>query len=165
MCSARKIFRIPRNTDRYFDTSGHNYWHWRQSWSQYAIYYMMSSAEGRDMNGGEAAYRENSNMFEYVVEQGTLHTIPLFFLLSGYISAMATSSRNAKDIQKAKEDENAKTVLPGESNFLVFSWRRFQRLILPFIFGTVCLRSRSLLFISYGIVFRYSHSTCRRFGD
>ena len=29
--------------------------------------------------------KEVSNMYEYMVEQGALHTIPLFFLLSGYV--------------------------------------------------------------------------------
>jgi len=129
-----------------------------------------------------ARQRENSNMWEYVVEQGTLHTIPLFFLLSGYISAAVSGFRGrntgvplldgyfakaavagvadegaagAKTI-KAKEagaqgTEDERENFPDVASYVAaartqvgeialwkFSLRRFQRLILPFIFGTLC---------------------------
>ena len=39
--------------------------------------------------------KEVSNMYEYMVEQGALHTIPLFFLLSGYIGGLSSLRGNS----------------------------------------------------------------------
>lgn len=145
--------------------------------------------------------KETSNMFEYVVEQGTLHTIPLFFLLSGYVSAFSSGNRGkvrkgfsrflnlwsdarcadagheversyddrcdekdgttkththtqsgyAPEGRKKEEDRirfvgmdeylermAQDTAHIGETNFVRFVIRRFIRLILPFLFGTLC---------------------------
>ena len=96
----------------------------------------------------EAALREESNMMEYIVEMGALHTIPLFFLLSGYISAMSvrrpdTKALSLDGVYPSLEELEEQSVQPLEDlgergGLLSLAWRRGQRLILPFIFGTLC---------------------------
>ena len=96
----------------------------------------------------EAALREESNMMEYIVEMGALHTIPLFFLLSGYISAMSVRRPDAKalsldGVYPSLEELEKQSAQPLEDlgergGLLSLAWRRGQRLILPFIFGTLC---------------------------
>eukprot|EP01063_Lacrimia_lanifica_P007738 TRINITY_DN14981_c0_g2_i1.p1 TRINITY_DN14981_c0_g2~~TRINITY_DN14981_c0_g2_i1.p1 ORF type:complete len:754 (+),score=157.20 TRINITY_DN14981_c0_g2_i1:121-2382(+) len=90
----------------------------------------------------EAANRELHNMLEYCVQQGLLHTIPLFFLLSGYVAAHAAAVR----VRGAGDYFSNESSGPAEEgtrplkerlmgNFVV---RRLSRLVLPFLFGTVC---------------------------
>ncbi|CAD7923736.1 unnamed protein product [Amoebophrya sp. A120] len=119
-----------------------------------------------------ARQRENSNMWEYVVEQGTLHTIPLFFLLSGYISAAVSGFKGRNTVapvldqylDKTPDSTTGGAEFPklekyveklsskvGEDAFHHFCARRFKRLILPFIFGSVCsVIPRSLMRDEFG---------------
>jgi len=144
--------------------------------------YMNYNDDGLTAHDGRL--KETSNMLEYVVDQGALHTIPLFFLLSGYVSAFACSARkrdafsrfltlwsDAQCSDRAQESEDyyyggepttnsggkkeaekirfvgmdeylehmaQDTSRIGEASFPRFVYRRFIRLILPWIFGTLC---------------------------
>jgi hypothetical protein len=98
-------------------------------------------------------------MYEFVVDQGTLHTIPLFFLISGYVAAAAGIGRIRRVIGKAirgmdggggasdadaggentdNADVDSLSQKVAEPSFLKMCGRRVCRLMLPWLFGTIC---------------------------
>ena len=85
------------------------------------LYWTLADDFGLPTDGTPSEYMIKNNetyvMHWYAVDMGVLVTIPLFFCLSGYVTSM--SWRN------------------GDGGMLMFMKKRFLRLILPWIFGTL----------------------------
>ena len=65
-------------------------------------------------------WNEASRMYDYAVMQGTLHTIPMFFLVSGYLTALTMRVHRKNGLKR-------------------FVTNRVMRLVPPFILGVIFL--------------------------
>ena len=85
-------------------------------WKGYAT---LAGVHGKKLVAETTTVNETWRMIDYTVDIGTLHTVPMFFLVSGLLCATATGGASHND------------------NFLAFAKRRVARLILPFVGGAL----------------------------
>ena len=85
-------------------------------WKGYAT---LAGVHGKKLVAETTKVNETWRMIDYTVDIGTLHTVPMFFLVSGLLCATATGGASHND------------------NFLAFAKRRVARLILPFVGGAL----------------------------